>query len=183
MLIRASSRREDYVIRRADARDGKYGRGAEKLAEKRLVSTALSRHPKPRHVRNGRIGRRIRDTRCCFDANCGSWASVTVSTAPNCLATQIWCSAEARVVVFCDGDFWHGRNWDHFATALGRRHNADYWIAKIARNRERDREHTARLENEGWLVFRIWEMDIMRNPREAARRVKEVVEARRTERA
>ena len=35
----------------------------------------------------------------------------------------------ARVVVFCDGDFWHGRNWDQLRAALGRRHNADYWIA------------------------------------------------------
>jgi len=87
----------------------------------------------------------------------------------------------ARVVVFCDGDFWHGRNWDQLRAALGHRHNADYWIAKIARNRERDQEHAARLRSDGWLVLRLWETDIMRNPQEAARQIKEVVERRRTE--
>src|SRR5262245_56757014 len=44
----------------------------------------------------------------------------------------------ARVVVFCDGDFWHGRHWKKLRADLQRRHNAAYWIAKIARNRERD---------------------------------------------
>jgi len=87
----------------------------------------------------------------------------------------------ARVVVFCDGDFWHGRNWDQLRAALGRRHNADYWIAKIARNRERDQEHTTRLISEGWLVLRLWETDIIRDPQQAARQIKEVVERRRAE--
>src|SRR5947199_2127320 len=41
----------------------------------------------------------------------------------------------ARVVVFCDGDFWHGRDWPTLQAQLRRRHNADYWIAKIGRNR------------------------------------------------
>lgn len=87
----------------------------------------------------------------------------------------------ARVVVFCDGDFWHGRNWDQLRAALGRRHNAEYWIAKIGRNRDRDQEHATRLENEGWLVLRLWETDIIRDPQQAARQIKDVVEQRRTE--
>src|SRR6476660_6112432 len=41
-----------------------------------------------------------------------------------------------RVVVFCDGDFWHGRDWDRLKEQLARRHNAAYWLAKIGRNRE-----------------------------------------------
>jgi DNA mismatch endonuclease (patch repair protein) len=86
---------------------------------------------------------------------------------------------QARVVVFCDGDFWHGRNWDLLRAGLERRHNADYWIAKIARNRERDQEHTARLQSEGWLVIRLWETDITRDPHDAALQIREIIEQRR----
>ena len=38
--------------------------------------------------------------------------------------------------------------------------NAEYWIAKIERNMERDRLHTEQLESDGWTVVRVWESDI-----------------------
>jgi DNA mismatch endonuclease (patch repair protein) len=74
----------------------------------------------------------------------------------------------AKVLVFCDGDFWHGRNWDTLKTQLERRHNADYWLAKIARNRQRDAQNTALLEQQGWQVIRLWETDVTADPDAAA---------------
>lgn len=47
----------------------------------------------------------------------------------------------ARILVYCDSDFWHGRNWDKLKGQLEQRHNAAYWLAKISRNRERPAEH------------------------------------------
>jgi DNA mismatch endonuclease (patch repair protein) len=41
------------------------------------------------------------------------------------------------------------------------RHNADYWVAKIARNRQRDREQTRALERLGWRVLRFWETEVI----------------------
>lgn len=70
----------------------------------------------------------------------------------------------ARIAVFCDGDFWHGRDWPRLRRKLLRRHNAAYWIAKISRNRKRDREVTRELRRLGWQVVRIWETDIIRDP-------------------
>ena len=70
----------------------------------------------------------------------------------------------AKVVVFCDGDFWHGRDWPRLRRRLLRRHNAPYWIAKISKNRQQDRQVSKRLELAGWTVIRIWETDILRNP-------------------
>jgi DNA mismatch endonuclease (patch repair protein) len=87
-----------------------------------------------------------------------------------------------RVAIFCDGDFWHGRDWDRLSVALERRHNAQYWIAKIARNRERDHEQTARLEAAGWLVLRFWETDILRDPSAVAAAVLESVRCRLAQR-
>jgi DNA mismatch endonuclease (patch repair protein) len=83
-----------------------------------------------------------------------------------------------RVAVFCDGDFWHGRDWRRLRTALARRSNAVYWLEKIASNRSRDRRQTRVLRSSGWLVLRIWEMDIMRSPESAAAHVSLQVRAR-----
>ncbi|WP_036937915.1 very short patch repair endonuclease [Acidipropionibacterium acidipropionici] len=58
-----------------------------------------------------------------------------------------------KVAVFIDGCFWHG--CPEHAT-IPKAH-ADYWVRKLARNRERDVETTAELEAEGWTVLRFWE--------------------------
>src|SRR5215471_77051 len=42
------------------------------------------------------------------------------------------------VVVFCDGDFWHGRDLDMRLTKLTHGHNAAYWVAKVEANVDRD---------------------------------------------
>jgi DNA mismatch endonuclease (patch repair protein) len=68
-----------------------------------------------------------------------------------------------RVAVFCDGDFWHGRDLELRIAKLAAGHNAPYWVAKIRRNVERDRRQTEVLERAGWLVVRIWEGDILRD--------------------
>jgi DNA mismatch endonuclease (patch repair protein) len=83
-----------------------------------------------------------------------------------------------RLAVFCDGDFWHGRDWLALRAKLLQRHNADYWVAKIERNRERDREQTSRLTGEGWLVLRFWESDIVSDPAAVVSQVKSAVASR-----
>lgn len=51
---------------------------------------------------------------------------------------------------------------------LSEGHNADYWLKKIAYNRQRDCRNTKQLESEGWCVMRFWETDIKRAPQDAA---------------
>lgn len=65
-----------------------------------------------------------------------------------------------RVVVFCDGDYWHGRDLEKRLAKLAKGHNAAYWVTKIRSNVERDRRVTAALEAGGWMVLRYWETDI-----------------------
>jgi DNA mismatch endonuclease, patch repair protein len=76
-----------------------------------------------------------------------------------------------RVVVFCDGDFWHGRDLEARLAKLARGHNAPYWIAKVQRNVERDLHQTRALEAAGWIVLRFWESDLLHHTRDAADRV------------
>ena len=70
---------------------------------------------------------------------------------------------KAKIVVFCDGDFWHGHNWalrgipsleDELATY------SDFWREKILRNIARDQKNTELLTAEGWTVIRFWESEI-----------------------
>jgi len=85
---------------------------------------------------------------------------------------------KARLVVFCDGDFWHGRRWAERRRKLRTGHNADYWVRKIGRNIERDRQNTALLEKAGWTVLRFWEGDILRCCGDVASQILHVLDAR-----
>ncbi len=73
--------------------------------------------------------------------------------AVRCRADLVFGSA--RVAVFVDGCFWHGcpqhASWP--------RSNAEWWRAKIEKNRRRDAETARSLAATGWLVIRIWEHD------------------------
>ncbi|WP_238447094.1 very short patch repair endonuclease [Micromonospora sp. 4G55] len=73
-----------------------------------------------------------------------------------------------KLAVFVDGCFWHGCP-QH---ATWPKANAAWWEAKILKNRERDRETTRQLEDEGWTVIRIWEHEPAEN---AADRLVDVV--------
>jgi DNA mismatch endonuclease (patch repair protein) len=59
----------------------------------------------------------------------------------------------ARLAVFIDGCFWHGCPEHHTVAKT----NADYWSAKVQRNRSRDEETDVLLADAGWKVLRIWE--------------------------
>jgi DNA mismatch endonuclease (patch repair protein) len=76
-----------------------------------------------------------------------------------------------KVVVFCDGDFWHGRDIEARLAKLVQGHNAAYWVAKVQRNIERDQRQTHDLEMEGWAVLRFWETDLLREASKIADRV------------
>ncbi len=60
-----------------------------------------------------------------------------------------------KVAVFVDGEFWHGYNWQEKKPRI--RRNREYWIPKIERNMQRDRQNTQALQDKGWTVFRFWE--------------------------
>ncbi len=74
-----------------------------------------------------------------------------------------------KLAVFCDGDFWHGRDWEQRKAKLEGGSNPAYWVKKIERNIERDGENTRLLMDAGWSVMRVWESDILANPQEIAR--------------
>lgn len=76
----------------------------------------------------------------------------------------------AKVVVFVDGDFWHGWRFPAWRDKLG-----DYWKDKIARNRRRDQKNFRSLRRSGWLVIRIWEHEVKQDAESCVDRIEEAV--------
>ena len=79
-------------------------------------------------------------------------------------------AVEKKVMVFCDGDFWHGYRY-----AKKKKPPKKFWRDKIERNMERDRKVARRLRADGWSVVRLWEHDIERNPTACLRRIKTIL--------
>jgi DNA mismatch endonuclease (patch repair protein) len=63
-----------------------------------------------------------------------------------------------RLAVFVDGCFWHGCPKPKHAPMPKNR--AEWWAAKLARNRGRDVLVTRTLRELGWTVIRVWECDL-----------------------
>lgn len=75
---------------------------------------------------------------------------------------------KARLLIFIDGDFWHGNQWRTRGHAsldaqFVASPKAEYWVGKIGGNVRRDKENTIRALVEGWRVLRFWESDIRKN--------------------
>jgi DNA mismatch endonuclease (patch repair protein) len=60
--------------------------------------------------------------------------------------------------IFVNGCFWHGHDCPRGARVP--KGNRDYWLKKIARNRERDRAAHAALTGSGWKVAVVWECEL-----------------------
>jgi len=63
-----------------------------------------------------------------------------------------------KLVIFVDGEFWHGYKWNEKKTKI--KTNREFWIPKIERNMQRDDRNNQILLEGGWLVMRFWENEI-----------------------
>ncbi len=80
-----------------------------------------------------------------------------------------------KIAVFCDSEFFHGKDWDVKRSKLQNSKNPDYWISKIERNMERDRENEQQLNYLGWTVIRFWGHDILKNTEECIKAIEETI--------
>ena len=65
-----------------------------------------------------------------------------------------------HIAIFVDGEFWHGKDWSTRRDKL--KSNREYWIQKIEENIRRDEHVTDTLRQQGWMVLRFWEKDVLR---------------------
>ena len=87
-----------------------------------------------------------------------------------------------RTCVFVNGCFWHGHNVALPQMSDGRskmddvfessecckipKTNREFWVKKIRRNKERDKEEQHKLAAMGWHCITIWECELMPKKRE-----------------
>ena len=86
-----------------------------------------------------------------------------------------------KIAVFCDSEFFRGKDWDQLKPRLENSNNSDFWIKKISRNRERDLEVDRELRSLGWIVLRFWGAEIKKELEQCVNTVKEAVFIRKME--
>lgn len=64
-----------------------------------------------------------------------------------------------KLVVFINGEFWHGKNFDSYRNSI-----SEFWVKKINQNIRRDRSVQRILRIEGWHIINFWGKYITRNP-------------------
>ena len=80
-----------------------------------------------------------------------------------------------KIAIFCDSEFFHGKDWEVLKPRLEKGENSEFWVAKISRNRERDDEVNKRLLFMGWTVIRFWGDDIKKKTEECIRVIQETI--------
>ncbi|SEM65752.1 DNA mismatch endonuclease, patch repair protein [Chryseobacterium taichungense] len=66
-----------------------------------------------------------------------------------------------KIAIFVDGEFFHGKDWENQKKRI--KTNRDYWIPKIERNIQRDKEVNEYLLSNNWKVIRFWSKEIKKN--------------------
>ncbi|SHN64658.1 T/G mismatch-specific endonuclease [Butyrivibrio hungatei DSM 14810] len=80
-----------------------------------------------------------------------------------------------KIAIFCDGEFFHGKDWEVLKPKLKNSNNSEFWISKISRNKEHDNEVNKKLLFEGWTVIRFWGNDIKKHPEECVKTIEETI--------
>ena len=80
-----------------------------------------------------------------------------------------------KIAIFCDGEFFHGKDWEVLKPKLEKGNNPDFWIKKITRNQQRDDEVNKQLLFMGWTVIRFWGNEIKKNPEQCVKVVEEIL--------
>lgn len=80
-----------------------------------------------------------------------------------------------KIAIFCDGEFFHGKDWKVLKPRLEKSNNSEFWIKKISRNLERDDEINKKLLFMGWTVIRFWGDEIKKSTDECVRVIEEAI--------
>ena len=82
-----------------------------------------------------------------------------------------------KIAIFVDSEFWHGYDWEN------RKHDfkthQEFWIPKIERNIQRDREVNQKLKDEGWTVLRFFGNEIKHNVEHCVKTITDTIDAKK----
>lgn len=85
------------------------------------------------------------------------------------------CLTKYKLAIFCDSEFFHGKDWEVLKPRLEKTNNGEYWQKKISRNMEHDDEVNKQLLFLGWTVIRFWGEDILKKTDECIHVIEETI--------
>ena len=80
-----------------------------------------------------------------------------------------------KIAIFCDSEFFHGKDWEILKFRLEKGKNPGFWIKKIERNRNRDYENDKKLLFLGYTVLHFWGQDISKHTDECLQAIEETI--------
>jgi len=80
-----------------------------------------------------------------------------------------------KIAIFCDSEFFHGKDWEKLKEQLIKSNNSDFWIDKISKNIQRDDDVNKQLNALGWTVLRFWGKDIKKHTDDCITAIEEAV--------
>ena len=80
-----------------------------------------------------------------------------------------------KIAIFCDSEFFHGKDWEMLKSRLENSSNSSYWLDKISRNRERDEIVNKELLFLGWTVIRFWGKDVIKKTDDCIKVIEETI--------
>lgn len=85
------------------------------------------------------------------------------------------CLTKYRIAIFCDSEFFHGKDWEVLKAKVEKGNNGEYWSKKIQENITRDNEKDKALNALGWTVIHFWGKDILKKTDECAKVIEETI--------
>lgn len=85
------------------------------------------------------------------------------------------CIAKYKIAIFCDSEFFHGKDWEILKPKLEKGNNGIYWSKKIQDNINRDDEVDKKLMFLGWTVIHFWGKDIIKRTDECVKVIEEAI--------
>jgi len=85
-----------------------------------------------------------------------------------------------KIVIFCDSEFWHGYNWEERKKDF--KSHTEFWIPKIEQNMQRDKDVSANLEADGYIVLRFWGKQIEKDIDKVVNEIEKAINSREVNR-
>lgn len=85
------------------------------------------------------------------------------------------CLTKYKIAIFCDSEFFHGKDWEVLKAKVEKGNNGEYWVKKIQENMIRDNEKDKALNYMGWTVIHFWGKDILKNTEECVKVIEETI--------
>ena len=150
--------------------DGKHSMGKEQATKKKTEKTEHGRHYNMQRIKSQDTSIELKLRKALWEK--GYRYRKNVKDLPG---KPDLVFAKYKLAIFCDSEFFHGKDWEVLKPQLERGNHADFWIGKITRNRERDDEINKKLLFLGWTVIRFWGKDILKNTDTCVKVIEEAI--------